>query len=128
MAFWIIFLAVATALFFAAMIWLLPKVFLKSKYSFKSSADRGIKKYRLDSGGYAIVYAPHLKTRKYISQYVITEQDGKKQLKCKINKEIFYLEKMLLNEIEDVVGSRMLYQTTNLDAVALYLEHIFKNI
>lgn len=92
MAFWIVFLTVAAVLYFAAMIWLLPKAFLKSKYSFKSSADRGIKKYRLDSGGYAIVYEPQPKTRKYVRQYVITEQDGKKQMKCKINKEIFYLD------------------------------------
>ena len=85
-------MTVAAVLYFAAMIWLLPKAFLKSKYSFKSSADRGIKKYRLDSGGYAIVYEPQPKTRKYVKQYVVVEQDGNKQLKCKINKEIFYLD------------------------------------
>ena len=92
MAFWIVFLTVASVMYFAAMIWLLPKAFLKSKYSFKSSYDRGIKKYKLDSGGYAIVYEPQPNTRKYIKQYVVSEQDGNKQLKCKINKEIFYLD------------------------------------
>lgn len=39
---------------------------------------------------------------------------------------VFDGEKMYLNEIEDVVGSRMLYQTTDLDAAELYLDHIFK--
>ena len=41
---------------------------------------------------------------------------------------IFDGEQMLLNEIEDVVGSRMLYQTTELDAVELYLQYVLKNI
>ncbi len=41
---------------------------------------------------------------------------------------IFDGERILLNEIEDVVGSRMLYQTTNLDVVELYLNHIFKKL
>lgn len=92
MAFWIVFLLVAAVLYFAAMMWLLPKAFLKSKYSFNASCDRGIKKYKLDTGGYAIVYEPQPSTRKYVKQYVVSEQDGKKQLKCKINKEIFYLD------------------------------------
>ncbi len=41
---------------------------------------------------------------------------------------VFDGEKMYLNEIEDVVGTRMLYQTTDLDAAELYLDYIFKNI
>ena len=92
MAFWIIGLIVAIALYFVAMVWLLPKAFLKSKYSFKATCDRGIKKYKLESEGYAIVYEPHLRTRKYIKQYVLSEQDGKKTLKCKIDKDTFYLD------------------------------------
>ena len=32
--------------------------------------------------------------------------------------------KWVLNEIEDVVGSRMLYQTANIDVAGLYLQHV----
>ena len=32
--------------------------------------------------------------------------------------------KWILNEVEDVVGSRMLYETTDLDAVKLYIEYV----
>ena len=92
MAFWIVVLIVAATLYFLAMIWFLPKAFLKSKYSFKATCDRGIKKYKLESEGYAIVYEPHLRARKYIKQYVITEKDGKKTLKCKIDEDTFYLD------------------------------------
>ncbi len=35
---------------------------------------------------------------------------------------------LLFNEIEDVVGARMLYQCTNLDAISLYMEYIAKTI
>ena len=36
--------------------------------------------------------------------------------------------KMILNEIEDVVGARMLYHLTDLDVVDIYVEHILKTI
>ena len=35
---------------------------------------------------------------------------------------------MILNEIEDVVGARMLYHLTDLDVVDLYVDHILKTI
>jgi len=35
---------------------------------------------------------------------------------------------MVLNEIEDVVGARMLYHETDIDIVALYLEHIMNKV
>jgi len=115
MAFWIVVLIVATALYFGAMIWLLPKAFLKSKYSFKATCDRGIKKYKLESEGYAIVYEPHLRARKHIKQYVITEKDGKKTLKCKIDKDTFYLDFDIflfdsLHQVFDVIHVRDLIQ------------------
>ena len=37
---------------------------------------------------------------------------------------IFHHGEMIFNEIEDVVGSRMLYDKTDVNPVALYLEHI----
>jgi gamma-F420-2:alpha-L-glutamate ligase len=36
--------------------------------------------------------------------------------------------KWILNEIEDVVGSRMLYKTANIDVADLYLKHVAKSI
>ena len=36
--------------------------------------------------------------------------------------------KWILNEIEDVVGSRMLYKTANLDVAELYLQHVAKEM
>ncbi len=36
--------------------------------------------------------------------------------------------KWILNEIEDVVGSRMLYKTANLDVAELYLQHVAKQM
>ncbi len=35
---------------------------------------------------------------------------------------------VILNEIEDVVGTRMIYRTTNIDIVRIYLEYILKKI
>jgi len=35
---------------------------------------------------------------------------------------------MVLNEIEDVVGARMLYSLTDIDVVRLYLQHILKKL
>lgn len=36
--------------------------------------------------------------------------------------------KWILNEIEDVVGSRMLYKTANIDVADLYLQHVAERI
>ena len=36
--------------------------------------------------------------------------------------------KWVLNEIEDVVGSRMLYKTANVDVAGLYLQHVAKEM
>ncbi len=41
---------------------------------------------------------------------------------------MFHEGKMVLNEMEDVVGARMLYHLTEIDVVDLYVEHILKAI
>ena len=41
---------------------------------------------------------------------------------------IFHHGEMIFNEIEDVVGSRMLYDKTDVNPVALYLEHILSEV
>ncbi len=35
---------------------------------------------------------------------------------------------LLFNEIEDVVGARMLYECSNIDAIGLYMEYVFKTL
>ncbi len=41
---------------------------------------------------------------------------------------IFHEGKLIFNEIEDVVGSRMLYTYTDIDIVKMYCEYIFKKV
>lgn len=41
---------------------------------------------------------------------------------------VFNNGKMIFNEIEDVVGSRMLYQYTNINIVKEYVEFIYRNL
>lgn len=41
---------------------------------------------------------------------------------------IFDCGKLIFNEIEDVVGARMLYSHTDIDVVELYVEHILRKI
>lgn len=41
---------------------------------------------------------------------------------------IFDKGKIVFNEIEDVVGSRMLYSTTDIDVVDLYVDYVFNEI
>ena len=41
---------------------------------------------------------------------------------------IFHKEKTLLNEIEDAVGTRMLYSNTDINIVSLYMDHILSRI
>lgn len=41
---------------------------------------------------------------------------------------IFHHGKPYLNELEDVVGTRMLYSLTDIDACKLYVEHILRNL
>lgn len=39
---------------------------------------------------------------------------------------VFHRGKIMFNEIEDVVGARMLYKNTNIDLVGKYLDHILQ--
>ena len=41
---------------------------------------------------------------------------------------IFHRGKTYLNEIEDAVGTRMLYQFTDFDPVDLYMQHILHTL
>jgi glutathione synthase/RimK-type ligase-like ATP-grasp enzyme len=41
---------------------------------------------------------------------------------------VFHNGEAVFNEIEDVVGARMLYQYTDIDIVDLYVEHIVSSV
>ena len=41
---------------------------------------------------------------------------------------IFHHGRLIFNEIEDVVGARMLYACTDVDVVELFISHILKNV
>ena len=41
---------------------------------------------------------------------------------------IFHNGRLLFNEIEDAVGTRMLYAHTDIDPVKCYLDHIIKSL
>jgi glutathione synthase/RimK-type ligase-like ATP-grasp enzyme len=41
---------------------------------------------------------------------------------------MYHMGKPVFNEIEDVVGCRMLYSQTDLDPVSMYLDYILQNL
>ena len=63
-----------------------PKLFLKP-YLNEGKGDRGLKKYRYRNGR-AIVYEPSFKMRKYVKQYILSLNDGRKYIKCKLDERI----------------------------------------
>lgn len=89
---------------------LLPKIYLKDRYALSKSNDRGIKKV-LEKNGVSMVFEPALKWRKYLRQYILSERQGKKRLKCKIHEDIAYLSYDVAlfnsrNEVFDVLTVR----------------------
>lgn len=90
---WIFILIAVIVTFFVAAVFVFPKIFLKNKYNVGETYDRGIKKYRIADNERGIVYQPALKIRKYIDQYILVGNDsGEKYIKCKINKNVEYLD------------------------------------
>lgn len=82
---------------------LLPRVFLKTRYTIMYSGDRGLKKI-YEKNGQSLVFQPVVKWRKYINQYILAERNGKKELICKIDPEIEYLsyDIVLFNSLDKV--------------------------
>ena len=81
-------LAVLVSVVIASVI--LPRTFLKTRYTIASSGDRGLKKI-YEKNGQSILFEPIVKWRKYIKQYILAERNEKKELICKIDPEIEYL-------------------------------------
>lgn len=92
MLLWILLLLLGCGAFCAAIVWVLPRVFLKNRYTIDQPYDRGIKKYKFQDTGYGIVYEPSLRVRKYIKQYILTSREGEKKLLCKAAPGISYVD------------------------------------
>ncbi len=88
---WILLLVVAVCAYVLVASILLPKLYLKMRYTITESLDRGIKSV-LEKNGKSIVYEPEIKWRKYVKQYILSERDGVKTLTCKVDETITYLE------------------------------------
>ena len=89
---WILLLLCSVAAFLALEMLVFPKWFLKSRYSIGETADRGIRKYKTSDDGLYFVYEPGWFVRKYIKQYVIAVENGRKTLTCMVGDGVDYLE------------------------------------
>ena len=64
----------------------LPKVLL-SPIVGENIHDRGIRKCKFN-GERAVVYEPRLTVRKYVNQYVLYTEKGRKYIKCKLDRRV----------------------------------------
>ena len=92
MLFWILLLVLVSIAYALLIIWVLPKLILRSNYPITHSSDRGLKKYKFSDDDYAVVYEPSLSTRKYVTQYILAKRDGKKTFKGKIAPNVTYID------------------------------------
>lgn len=95
---------------------LLPKILLIPGFSAAQIQDRGIKKYLFEDGR-AMVCQPALDVRPYIPQYILSDNNGERFLKCKLHPGILSLKYRVLTfdvndrplqvlEVEDPVSTR----------------------
>ena len=90
MAFWWFLLILICAVSVFTATYVFPVLFLKTRHIIQAPTDRGIKK-TLEKNGQSMVFEPALKWRKFIKQYVLAERFGKKELICKLDKDISYI-------------------------------------
>lgn len=79
---------IAISAYVAAIV--LPRVFLRLRYTVKDSKDRCIKRV-YEVNGQSLVFEPEEKWRKYVNQYILAERSGKKEFICKVDSELNYL-------------------------------------
>lgn len=82
-----VFVALSLFLYVFLIACVFPKLFLCPSYKTVRVRDRGLKKYVFDQGR-AIAYEPAPSMRKYISQYILSENCGEKFIKCKVDDRI----------------------------------------
>lgn len=70
---------------------ILPQRMIKSSFRIKEPHDRGVKRC-LFKGKRCIVYKSGNSNKKYIQQYAIIQDEGKKLLKCKVSPAVEYID------------------------------------
>lgn len=75
------------ALYVFLVAYLLPGKMLKPGYDLSVMKDRGIQKY-VFAGGRAIVYEASVQSGRYIKQYILSDNQREKYIRCKIDKQI----------------------------------------
>ncbi|MGN0813806.1 MAG: hypothetical protein ACI4MH_01065 [Candidatus Coproplasma sp.] len=111
-ALWITIFIVTLAIFVAAHAVILPKIFLKVRFDIDSPTGRGVKATR-DADGRKILYETDLKIRKYISGYVVSEKGDGKQVVCKVNDNLKYVDYDIVcfnnsNDVSEVINVKEL--------------------
>ena len=90
MALWYVILVVTILVFILLHAFVLPRLFLGVHFSVGSPSGRGVKVLR-EVGGTSIIYSAAVPLKKYISHYILSERDGRKQVVCKVNGALKYI-------------------------------------
>ncbi len=98
---------------------ILPQLFLSSKRKKAEPKDRGIKKYVFDQGR-AIVYIPEPNTKKYITQYILSENNGERFLKCKFDSRVVtaHYEVTVFDSSDNIIDTLNVYDTPDCGEIA----------
>lgn len=83
----------------------IPRCFLKTRYSYKEGLGRGLKKYTFPEGR-GVLYEPHPSIRKYIPKYLLFTAEGYKYLKISFDAgvELISYTAVMLNNKDRVLG------------------------
>ena len=90
MALWYVILVVTILVFILLHAFVLPRLFLGVHFSVGSPSGRGVKVLR-EVGGTSIIYSAAVPLKKYISHYILSERNGRKQVVCKVNGALKYI-------------------------------------
>jgi hypothetical protein len=88
---WVFILVALIALTIFIATYALPSIYLRLRYTVDKTNDRCIKRV-YEKHGQSMVFEPEEKWRNYIEQYVLAERKGKKELMCKVDKSLDYIE------------------------------------
>ncbi|MGN0818142.1 MAG: hypothetical protein ACI4L9_04150 [Candidatus Coproplasma sp.] len=88
---WILILVVALAFFVVMHAIILPKIFLRVRFDIKSPIGRGVKVTQ-DADGRKILYRADANFSKFLNGYVISEIDERKQVVCKVDDNLKYID------------------------------------
>lgn len=88
---WVVILIVTVSFFIVSHTVILPNIFLRARVRIKSPVGNGVKVMR-DSDGRKILYKTDESIGKYVEGYIISEKEGKKEIVCKVNDEIGYID------------------------------------